>query len=616
MKLFDRYTSRTVFEKDLPYQIDFGRYCFIDENQNIKDITYSNFQTKKTILQEILLDKNKGLQDIFIDISIDTEKADDNTFDVIPLIRRIRNKLGLNEFEKLLYDKVFHIEEIFRVPHYMLEREIEKVHVSRAKRIPSKSYQYLASHTEDWTHKSIVSFKPSRILNEELELNFNIYENQITIAFIERSLVYLNSRLKEIQDIKSFLAEYEKLLKNRNDQKGWYKKIHRNLSLIGAVYEDDHFHGKRNDGSTLSSTEEVLNQINKRLLQLKKSFLFDLVNKRVTKSISLRNTNVMVNHKHYRYVKTLWLELDKVKPEKSEAEKIKFEQNVIKGLRAYAKSLITYALTSNLDYEAHGNYLSFKADHLHLSDITFNENSKGIFEITIGENKINIVVIGNLPEYDDKLLSFLKTQNTYVLYYDESQTLDNSTFIHINPLDPDSVERVGILLRKYLLFGYLNTLSKEYKFKQLLKEYIKYIPTEFLEFDLTSYFYKFHSYPKIKLSYEEIKVELENDSGYKSKGRPDRENILNCVRELLNEIESNADSLRDDYLLCYNCGAKIHSYNIEKLNYLKCIAHDCKCLIDSTNEENVTLKIDDSKYSNLNTKEFGMDYFTLNIAKI
>ncbi len=616
MKLFDRYTSRTVLKNDLPYQIDFGRFCIIDESENIKDLTYSNFQTRKAIRQEILLDKNKGLQDIFIDISIDTEKSDNNKFDVIPLIRRIRNKLGLNEFEKLLYDKLFHIEEIFRVPHYMLEREIEKVHVSRAKRIPSKSYQYLASHTEDWTHKSIVSFKPSRILNEELELNFNIYENQITIAFIERCLVYLNSRLKEIQDIKSFLAEYETLLKNRNDQKGWYKKIHRNLSLIGAVYEDDYFHGKRNDASTLSSTEEVLNQIKKRLLQLKKSVLFELVNKRATKSISLRNTNVMVNHKHYRYVKTLWLELDKVKPEKSEAEKIKFEQDVIKGLRAYAKSLITYVLINNLDYEAYGNYSSFEAKHLHLIDVTFNESSKGIFEITIGEKKINIVVTGNLPENDDKLLSFLKTQNTYVLYYDENQTLDNSTFIHINPLDPDSVERVAVLLRKYMLFGYLNNLSKEYKFKQLLKEYIQYIPTEFLEFDLTSYIYKFHSYPKTQLSYEEIKGKIEKDTLYKSKGRPDRENILNCVRELLNEIESNADSLRDDYLLCYNCGAKIHSYNTEKLNYLKCIAHDCKCLIDSTNEENVTLKIGDSRYGNLSKKEFGMDYFTLNCTKI
>ena len=244
MKLYDRYIDRFVSETDLPNQIDFGRYYISGDGVQTKEITYSNFRTNKAISQELLLEENKSVQDIFVDIAIDTEKAGESNFTVIPLIRRIKNKLGLNEFEKLLYEKVFHLEEIFRVPHYLLEREIEKVHVSRAKRIPSKSYQYLASHTEDWIHKSIVSFKPSRILNEELELNFDIYENQLTVAFLERCLVYLNSRLKEIQDIKSFLAEYEKLLKNRNDQKGWYKKINRNLSLIGAVYEDDHFHGK------------------------------------------------------------------------------------------------------------------------------------------------------------------------------------------------------------------------------------------------------------------------------------------------------------------------------------------------------------------------------------
>jgi len=213
-------------------------------------------------------------------------------------------------------------------------------------------------------------------------------------------------------------------------------------------------------------------------------------------------------------------------------------------------------------------------------------------------------------------LLLLKTHNTYILYYDERKTLDNSRVIHINPLDPDSVERVGVLLRKYILFGYLNNLGKEHKYKQLLKEYIKYIPVEFLEFNISSYYYKFHSYPKTKLSFEEIIRQIENDPIYKSKGRPDRENILDCVKELLNDVESNAACLRDDYLLCYNCGTKILSYNTEKLNYLKCTAHDCKCLVDSTNQENVTLKIDDDRYSNLNKKEFGMDYFTLSMTKI
>jgi len=611
MNLYDRYINKTVFEKDLPNQIDFGRYCFVESGQ---DVTYSNFATDKTIRQELLLEKNKSIQDIFIDIGIDVKKSKDCEFNVVPLIRRIRNKLGLNEFEKLLYEKVFHLEEIFRMPHYLLEREIEKVHVSRAKRIPSKSYQYLASHTEDWIHKSIVSFKPSRILNEELQLNFDIYENQLVVAFLERCLVYLNSRLKEIQDIKSFLAEYEKLLKNRDDQKGWYKKINRNLSLIGAVYEDDHFHGKNKDGSTLTETEETLNQINKRLLLVRKSDLFDLVNKRAIQSISLRNTNVMVNHKHYRYVKSLWIVLDKVKPEKKDSEKMKFEQDVLQGLRAYGKTLITHALANNLEYELQGNYKNFNGQHLLYNEVAFKETDNGSLELEIGNHKIKIIVVGNKSNIDKQTLSLLESQHFYIFYYNEQSITENSRLIQINPLDPDSVERVGILVKKYLLAAYLDNIQKQYEFKQLLKEYIKYIPKQFFEFNLNNYTYKFHSYPKRELSIDEIKKRIENDSMFKTKGRLDKANILNSISDLANEIESNANILKDDYLNCFNCGEKLQSYSIEKLNYIKC--PNCSCLIDSSNSEKVVLKIDDIRFNNLTQMEFGMDCITLNKVEL
>ncbi len=612
MILYDRYIDKIVFEKDLPSQIDFGRYCIVDEKGKCKDVTYSNIQTNKVISQAILLEKNKSLQDIFIDIGIDIEKSGNNNFNVIPLIRRIKNKLGLNEFEKLLYEKVFHLEEIFRVPHYLLEREIEKVNVSRAKRIPSKSYQYLASHTEDWIHKSIVSFKPSRILNEELELNFDIYENQLTVAFLERCLVYLNSRMKEIQNIKSFLSEYEKLLKNRNDQKGWYKKINRNLSLIGAVYEDDHFHGKSKDGSILTETEETLNQIGKRLLMLRKSDLFDLVNKRTTYSISIRNTNVLVNHKHYRYVKSLWIELDKVKPEKSEFEKLKFEQDVFNGLRAYGKSIITYTLKNNLEFELNGDYNNFSGQHLLLSKVAFKESDRGTFQLEIGNYKIQIVLVGNLPAVDDKLLLLMKTRYTFLFYYDEQAQINNSRFINLNPLDPDSIERFGTLVRKFLLMAYLDNIFKEYEFKHLLKDYIKYLPTQFIEFK--NYSYKFHSFPKTKLSLEELKKRIDNDSVFRSKSRPDQDNILKAISDLLEEIELNSIRLKDDYLNCFNCGEKLQPFHIEKLNYLKCPS--CQCLIDSSNIEKIILKIDDSRYNTLTDDEFGMDGLIFNKAEL
>ena len=615
MMLFDRYSAKKILEKDLPEQIDFGRFAITEGVKTCIEITYSNFQTQKIIRQALLLEENKSLQEIFIDINIDINKDNKGVFNVIPLIRRIKNKLGLNDFEELLCDKIFHLEEIFRTPHYLLEREIEKVNVSRAKRIPSKSYQYLASHTEDWIHKSIVSFKPSRILNEELELNFDVYENQLTLAFIERCLVYLNSRIKEIQDIRSFLTEYEKLLKNRDDQKGWYKKIERNLSLIGAVYEDDHYHGQISASSTLTQTEESLNKINKRLLLLRKSELFSIVNKRTIQSVTLRNTNVLVNHKHYRYVKSLWIELNKIKPEKTENEKLQYDQDIFKGVVSYANCLLAYCLQENLDFDLSGNYTSFSCTHLRYPLVQFSKDTRELFELKIGKQTLKFIIIANEPTINGNLIDLLVKQNAYLLYFAESSSAINSRVININPLDADSVERVGALLRKYLLKEYLAEINKTYIFKQMLKEYIHHVQSNHLEFSTKDYSYRFILYPHAPLKVEDVICNIEGDENYKSlTSRPHKENIIKEVTYLITEINRNAELLKNEFLKCFNCGELINAHTIPNLNYIKCPS--CHALIDSSVSDNVILKIDDSKTACLSKNEFGMDYLKFKLSEL
>ncbi len=612
MILFDRYTGKTISEKELPNQIDFGRYCFAE---NGKDITYSNFPTnEKAIKQYLLLEEYESIHDIFIDIAVDVEKSKPNEFSVVPLIRRIKNKLNLNAFENLLLDKLFHLEEIFRVPHYLLHREIEKVHVSRAKRIPSKSYQYLASHTEDWIHKSIVSFKPSRILHEELDLNFDIYENQLSVVLLQRCLVYLNSRLKEIQDIKTFLNEYEKLLKNRNDQNSWYKKTERNLSLIGAVYDDENYRGSSHDGATLSETENVLNQIQKRLQLLQKSDLFDLVNKRAMQSITLKNTNVLVNHKHYRYVKTLWIELAKVRPEKSDIEKLKHEQDVINGLRQYAKSIIAYTLKNTLEYELNGSYHNYTGEHLHYDKIEFFIDVKNVFTIKIGKFEKKIIVIANELENTQEQIELLRKHNAYVFYFSENSVKETLQTISINPLDTDSIERAGIFIKRFLLSSYTEKLKQKFKFPQLLRDYVKYIPQIQMRFDTSDYTYTFHSYPKSDLKENDVKRLIEADSLFAKKSRPDKENIFKELSNLICEINNSAEELRNKYLHCFSCGNAFQSYNVDKLNYLKCPS--CNVLFDNSIDKKITLKVDDSRYNSLANKEFGMDYISFNTEEL
>ena len=615
MKILDRYTGKAVSDKDLPDQIDFGRFAIINSVTKPTELTYSNFSTNNLILQELLLDKNKSLQDVFVDINIDVQKSQANRFKVIPLIRRIKNKLDLNEFEVMLCENVFHLEEIFRQPHYLLEREIEKVHVSRAKRIPSKSYQYLASHTEDWIHKSIVNFKPSRILNEELDLNFDVYENQFTVTLLERCLIYLNSRLKEIQDIKSFLELYKKLLQNRKDENGWYKKIKRNLLLIGAEYEDENYQKKTYEGSTLSQTEVILNQLNKRLLLLRRSELFDIVNKKTTQALSLRNTNVLVSHKHYRYAKTLWIALDKVKPERNDIEKMQSEQNIFDGVKAYSTALVVYCLQDYLGYSLLGQYSSFTGKHTYYPDVSFNIDTNGILNISIGKQTLKLIVIANEPAEASKLAEVLRQQKAYILYFSEQTPIVNDRIIRINPLDPDSCERMASLLKKYIAKDYLAKLNVEYRYVSILRDFISLIPNDYLHFDNIRFTYRFVSLPLKHIVATDIEDSLESHENYKViKSRNEKERIQTEIRDLVSQINDNGQKLKKEYLRCMECGQALNLHAVKKLDYLIC--QQCHNLLDSSNYPNVVLKNNDSKYQKLSESDWGMDYLRFNSEEL
>ena len=371
--IVDRYTEQEVGEADLPLQLDLGRFFLQENGKKSLDLTYSVFHTDKTIRQELLLDENRGVQDVLLDILRDTEKSPADSFTVAPLIRQVKNKLLLNEFEREVREKLFHIEEIFRNPHSQLTRIEEKVPIARAKRITARSYRHLVAHTEDWQHKSIVSFRFDKILHEELDETVDIFENQFTIHFIERCLVYFSARLKEVQDLSEFLVNYEKLLSaDTNSTRSW-KKVRRNLSLIGKTYSDENYHNPdvSEDTQSLSETENDLRTIFNRLSRLRQSDLFAAVDHRIKPAF--HDTNVFTGHKHYRHVKDLWaIYQQKAGKELSLEEKAEREQEILCGLRTYVCALIAYALTGDeyLAYTVTGGYEKFKGTRDGFPEIT------------------------------------------------------------------------------------------------------------------------------------------------------------------------------------------------------------------------------------------------------
>lgn len=599
MQIYDRLKSIQIDDMNLPSQIDLGRFYIVDTKEELTN-RIINAGSDKIILQDLLDNKNKSLQDLFCYFHASTNSPGPSDFSVVPLIQSVKEKLFLNKFEELLESKILHLEEIFRQPHYVLQRTIEKVNVSRAKRIPAKSYQNLASHTEDWLHKSIVDFKPRRILNEELDLDFDVYENQVAVALIERCLLYLNSRIQEVHDIGDFLVEYEKLLSDRDDASGWYKKIERNLSLIGCVYEDDNYSGEISRKDILSTTQQRLLQMSKRLKALQNSSLFSEVNHRMVMSHmseqDVKPTNVIANHRHYRYVRDLWRALNTVDKEKSEAERIQYEQIVIDGVRCYAKAMIAYTVRTMLNYEIEGTYNKWTAVHAFYSSITFHETDRNLLCLNISGNSIYFLPICNPASFVDSKLD----KDIYVLSLNCESSNDH--VIGVSPYDADSVERLGKVIKTYILKAYISTIKQQHEFQHALKDFVHCVSSDDVSIQ-NSYFYTFKGIPQTDLKVSDVLDRLANDDNYNRRSRTDKDKLRSSMELLVQEINDKARKLASS-IFCFDCLMPVDLRSLKQLDYIVC---PCGFVLDSSGDR-VSFHNIDPKYASLHEEDWGMDF--------
>lgn len=596
---YDRFTGRQIKEDMLPRDIDLGRF----QDENGRDLTNRVFSagSERYIHQELLDENNSSTHEIFGEILkrvIDRENGD---FSVYPTIQCMDEKLKLTDFEKLLIKRVEHFGYICHQPHFLLQRTIEKVSVSKAKRIPSKSYQYLASHTEDWEQKSIVRFKPNRILNEELDVNFNVYENQLTLALINRCLRYVDGRIRGVKKYRNVLEKYEGLKALSSDlSSAWYEKVHRNFDLVGGSMQSY----QEKFMKTLSETEESLLKIRRELLRCKTSPLFDEVDERVTTGITFHDTNVLVNHKHYRYVKELWVELNKVRPEKNDEEKKYDEQQIIEGLRVYAKVLIAYCVTHmsciTSNHELEGSYDNWDGIHDKKASISLRTEADKTITLMVGRYSLRFIVTGN-PVCDRVSLP----SRTFILYYSEDEASSYPGGIRIDPVDPDSSERIGALINKYLLAEYVGLVQKSYKFPHELRDFVKYINAPWIGFDTKGYTYSFLR-PGTELRKENISSELKVGTNI-------RDDQKKALHQFVLDINRNYDAYIRSNLYCFHCLSPINLHILDSFSYLVCRGDGF--VLDISTPGTVTLKNDDEKYDG-QVMDWGLDCCSFNLREL
>ena len=458
--IFDRIYNTYVEEAKLPNRISLGRYLITETNEELCsdnlpqgcDVSINDaflgdtYSTTHKILRRLTQEINGVIS------------CKENL--PSPIIRNVCDEIKLTEFEAHLFEHINHIKAAFENPHSKLNRIEEKVNVSKAKRITPRSYQYLGAHTEDWQQYSIISFRPEKVLTEELSQDYDIYENRLLVAFVQRTLAYLRGRLKSVEDAMEFIKEYRYSLqtyqKGLSDDSYWYAKPERNLQLFGREYHDQNYVADyTNDDETKSDLtyRKLHRMMNECVIMLGKNLVQE-VNQRTLESITYHDTNVLIGHPHYKYVKSLWADLNNEIQDYSIKRIQEERQKTIKGLVSYANALVKYIVIKYFHYTIQNGTNNWTATYRDGNYTAFPQISvttnRGTLELCIGHNKIRIVtIVGELK--DTALPSDCVILKYNMRRYNPIKSNVPDRIIDVNLKDVDSVERLSMFIRSILI---------------------------------------------------------------------------------------------------------------------------------------------------------------------
>jgi len=209
----------------------------------------------------------------------------------------------LSKFEESLFSvlKKGHFHEISRNPRVELVYEEYLVPVSRAKKLASGSYRYLASHSECWQARNFTGVVPKSILALESEDNLNIYENRVFVKLLEHLEIYLNKRYLEVKRLEDI---FECAMSFNNAESLYYELSEGIYKLWGEGFSSDANvdAAVTNSDSTLKILESML----KLVRTLQQTNLYKAVIKNLHVPLSVNMTNALSHDQHYRHVARVW----------------------------------------------------------------------------------------------------------------------------------------------------------------------------------------------------------------------------------------------------------------------------------------------------------------------
>jgi len=494
MILWDKIYNKKVSLSDIEEPVSFGRYLILSSDEyiinNEIDISSSflvpsdnlkvflikdNKRVTKVFEKNILLEKNNlFLNNTLLNISNEINSNRTHFGDISPLLINFDENLNIDDNDKFIEEHLHHIEEICKDPAYKLGRESSKVNISRAKRIPTKAISYLASHTEDWSRRTVTGIQPKKIISESFTYDLQIYENKITIKTIDDLIGKYMKRFIEVEDMKKYLDQIKYILESNSYETSWHKKTYRTLEMIGESVSQsteinkDKASGQLNENiNKHKDLKDFIGKVLSKLLNLKATEVYRANQHIFLPSGDIERTNLLDNHQHYRHLRG-------------------FRNRIVKEPKLKYKAIArenTKLANSFIDFSwlliARGLILiGFEVAEEEKNKVIFNTNKYNLFVTMQKDNFKNIEVscekllpVKFIPIAHSEIGIHKVVENEYYLLLDDGINNQETNIIKISPNQINSEERVARKIFEMIFVEFMNNYYLPFEKYQLISQH-------------------------------------------------------------------------------------------------------------------------------------------------
>lgn len=246
---------------------------------------YSCIENAKSPLGDFLFNElQQGEKTIYNKTVRETKIFDGNFLDVV-----------IGAYPSLL--------KICRDPKKTLAYMQEVVAMEKAKKVDSESIRHLASHTQyirDINEQNEVI--PSKILSTYAEDNIGIYENRFIKSLINRVIVFLDTRLKLMDENLESISADE--IRYKNNIKLSHRKIdlEMNIKISNEILDET-----QKERELFDKTKNALDKYR----ALKGTGLYQAVAKLKDVVPPIMKTNIILHNPDFKIAYNLWLYIDR-----------------------------------------------------------------------------------------------------------------------------------------------------------------------------------------------------------------------------------------------------------------------------------------------------------------